>query len=364
MSLDINIQLPRRDFTMNLNLSIGNQLTGIYGHSGAGKTSFLHLIAGLERPESGTITFNGRTIVDTKSKVFVKPRKRRIGIVFQESRLFNSMSIKKNLLFGTRYSKKDKPLISFDEVVGMLELEQLLEFRPSHISGGEARRVAIGRALLSSPELLLLDEPFSAVDVSLRQQILPFIERIKRRLNIPIMVISHDLPDLLQLTDKLILMKKGEIVGNGDFFDLLEQPGAFELIHSTGIVNVLEMEVAYSENEDMAALIAGRDDDTVEIKVGYHGLPDATRVKAAIAPNDIILCTEKVMNTSAHNLLHGTIEKITKRPAHSICVVAIGADKRLAVQVTQSTLNELNLKVGSDVYCLFKANAVNVVAGE
>jgi len=364
MSLDINIQLPRRDFTMNLNLSIGNQLTGIYGHSGAGKTSFLHLTAGLERPESGTITFNGRTIVDTQSKVFVKPRKRRIGIVFQESRLFNSMSIKKNLLFGTRYSKKDKPLISFDEVVGMLELEHLLEFRPSHISGGEARRVAIGRALLSSPELLLLDEPFSAVDVSLRQQILPFIERIRHRLNIPIMVISHDLPDLLQLTDKLILMKQGEVVGNGEFFDLLEQPGAFELIHSTGITNVLEMKVAYSENEDMATLVVYKGESNVQIKVGYHGLPDNTRVKAAIAPNDIILCSEKVTNTSAHNLIAGVIQKIAVRPAHSICIVDIGDHMRLAVQVTQSTLDELNLEIGSEVYCLFKANAVNVVAGE
>ena len=360
MSLDINIELPRRDFTMKLNLSIGNKLTGIYGHSGAGKTSLLHLIAGLEKPSKGTIKFNGKTIVDTETGIFTRPRHRRIGVVFQDSRLFKTMTVKKNLLFGARFAKKGQALISFDEVVKMLELEPLLDSRPAFISGGEARRVAIGRALLSAPELLLFDEPFAAVDVSLRQQILPFIERIHRRLDIPILVISHDLPDLLQLTNDLILMKKGEVVGNGKLFDLLEQPGAFELIHGTGIVNVLKLKVGESESNDMTVLTAEDGQSRVEFRVGYFDVPLGSDVKAAIAPSDIILCNERITNTSALNILKGTVIKIVERPAHSICLVDIGSDKKLAVEVTKHALTRLGLTLGSDVYCLFKANAVKV----
>jgi len=360
MSLDINVTLPRRNFTMELNLSIGNQLTGIYGHSGAGKTSLLHLIAGLEKPEHGIIKFNGRVLADPENKVFVSPRKRDIGIVFQDSRLFKTMSVRKNLLFGTLFSKSKRELVPFDEVVEMLELKHLLESKPALVSGGEARRVAIGRALLSSPKLLLLDEPFSAVDMSLRQQILPFIERVRKRLDIPILVISHDLPDLLKLTDKLILMKQGRVVGNGNFFDLLEQHDAYELIHGTGIINVLPMTVSYSENQDMTTLRTNQGGSSVLIRAGYHGLADNTPVKAAIAPNDIILSTEIVRNISAHNSIHGIIEKIAIRPAHSICIVNIGSGLRLAVQVIQSTIEEMNLSTGLQVYCLFKANAVNL----
>ena len=360
MSLYINVELPRRDFTMNIDLVVDNKLTGIYGHSGSGKTSLIHLISGLERPRTGVIKFNNKTMVDTSDGVFIEPRFRRVGVVFQDSRLFKHMSVRKNLLFGVRYSSRKEHLISFEEVVDMLDLNSILESSPLSISGGEKQRVALGRALLSSPELLLLDEPFSAVDISMRKVLIPFIERIHHKLDIPIVVISHDLPDLLQLTNSLILMKKGQVVTSGDFLDLLENPDAFDLIHGTGVINVLAMKVGSSVGGDITKLISDDTCDAVELHVGYLDIEKGSFVKASIAPCDILLSKDKITNTSANNILKGMVENILDRPAHTICIIDIGAGKKLAVEVTRGSIQRLGIECGVQIYCLFKANSVKV----
>lgn len=207
MNIEFDLFLPRRSFDLELKGAFGKGLTGISGPSGAGKTTFFNLLTGLNRPVKGVVVLGGRVLTDTNRGIFVPVHKRRIGMVFQDKLLFPHLSVKDNLLFGFPYAGNKK--IFFDDVVEMLDLGNVLKSLPGDISGGEAQRTAIGRALLTSPELLLLDEPFNAVDYELRSSILPYIKGLEQFLSIPILVISHDREDLQYLTDRISLISQG-----------------------------------------------------------------------------------------------------------------------------------------------------------
>ena len=215
---EIDILLPRKNFDITINEVFCDGITGIFGPSGSGKTSMLQAIAGLALPKSGYIKTGGRVLFDSRKKINVPVEKRRVGYVFQEGRLFPHMTVEKNLLYG--YKKDDGDGVKFNEVVDLLKLENLLTRRPWQISGGERQRTALGRSLLSSPDILLLDEPFSAVDTALRSRIIPFITKIQQRVRIPILVVSHEMPDLLKLTDRLCIIKEGQCHGHGKYSEL------------------------------------------------------------------------------------------------------------------------------------------------
>jgi len=202
--IEIDIAVVRPDFRLELKHTFGNGITGVYGRSGVGKTTLLNAISGLIKPKSGTITIGNDVVFDSTNRVDVPVQKRGVGYVFQEGRLFPHLSVKKNLMFGFDENSQE---ISFDEVVALLELHPLLDKMPNKISGGERQRTALGRALLSSPRLLLLDEPFSALDYELRMQIYPLIKKVSRLVEIPILVVSHDRRDLEALTEELYDME-------------------------------------------------------------------------------------------------------------------------------------------------------------
>ena len=207
----VDIILPRKNFDLIIHQTFSDGITGIYGPSGSGKTSLLQAISGLALPKSGHISIDKRTVFDTKRKINIPVEKRNIGYVFQEGRLFPHMTVEKNLLYGQKKEKNRK--VGFREVVDLFNLSHLLKSKPWQISGGERQRTALGRSLLSSPDILLLDEPFSAVDTRLRDQILPFILKIQQKVQVPILVVSHDLPDLLKLTNILCIIKDGRCLG-------------------------------------------------------------------------------------------------------------------------------------------------------
>ena len=219
MSLQFNIFLPRREFNLELRGCFENGITGIYGSSGAGKTTFFNIIAGLERPLKGSVSLNGRVLTDCHRNIHVPVHKRRVGLVFQDKLLFPHLSVKENLLFGYPYVKDKK--VDLDEVVELLNLSAILKSRPHEISGGEQQRTAMGRAILTSPDLLLFDEPFNAVDYCLRTSILNYINRLKEALNIPFLIISHDLSDLQRLTSRVYQINRGKEAGFGDIFEKL-----------------------------------------------------------------------------------------------------------------------------------------------
>ncbi len=220
MGLQFELKLKRGDFNFDVSGSYDRHITAVFGPSGAGKTTLIRLLAGLIKPDSGKIILNDRVLTDTDKKTHVPVNKRAMGIVFQDQLLFPHMTVKQNLCFGAKYTAKKT--LKLEEVVKLLGLSDLLDCYPGSISGGEQQRTAIGRALMCAPEILLLDEPFNAVDYSLRSDILMYLKRLRDQLDIPMIVISHDPADLKQLADTVQLIRKGRSGGYGNILKLTD----------------------------------------------------------------------------------------------------------------------------------------------
>jgi molybdate transport system ATP-binding protein len=199
-------------------------VTALFGPSGAGKTSLIHMVAGLMRPDVGRITINNLCLFDSKQGVNLPPENRRIGYVFQDGRLFPHLSVRANLTYGMRLTRADRRFVDFDAVVDLLGIGHLLTRRPAKLSGGEKQRVAIGRAFLTSPAMLLMDEPLASLDASRKSEVLPFILRLSREYTIPILYVSHILSEIRKLADHLVIMDMGRVIAFGKLDDLLSKP--------------------------------------------------------------------------------------------------------------------------------------------
>jgi molybdate transport system ATP-binding protein len=205
--LDISICYQRDNFKLVFSQQIKDDVVGLFGPSGAGKTTLLSLIGGLLNPQAGHILLNGECLFDSAKKINIPAHKRSIATVFQDGRLFPHLSIKDNLLYGFNLLAEGQQHLHLSEVVDLLELEAMLNKQPHQLSGGEAQRVAFGRGLMMSPKLLLLDEPLSSLDGRLKQQILPFLKRVKDEMQIPMIYVSHDIGEIKCLTDKVITLQ-------------------------------------------------------------------------------------------------------------------------------------------------------------
>ena len=198
-------------------------ITVLFGRSGCGKTSIVNMIAGLSRPDRGRIAIDGRPLFDGSAGVDLAPERRRVGYVFQDARLFPHLSVRANLTYGRRFAPHGAGFIAFDQAVGLLGLEGLLGRRPARLSGGERQRVAIGRALLAAPRLLLMDEPLGALDAARRAEILPYIERLRDRLGLPIVYVSHATEEVVRLADTLVLMSDGQVAAAGPVEEIMSR---------------------------------------------------------------------------------------------------------------------------------------------
>ncbi|WP_300674904.1 molybdenum ABC transporter ATP-binding protein [Desulfoluna sp.] len=211
-ALDVDMEAP------------GTGVTALYGPSGAGKTSIVNMVAGLLRPDAGRITINGLCLFDANQKINLPPEKRRIGYVFQEGRLFPHLSVRANLTYGMRLTPARIRFVDFDAVVELLGIGHLLSRRPAGLSGGEKQRVAIGRALLTSPAMLLMDEPLASLDAVRKDEVIPFIKRLGNHVSIPILYVSHELNEIRSLATHMILLEEGRQVGSGTPEELLSRP--------------------------------------------------------------------------------------------------------------------------------------------
>lgn len=359
--IEFDVKLQRSHFALDLSASFGNGVTGIYGPSGSGKTSLLHLLAGLIKPQAGYIRMNGRMLAEPQKGVWLPPEKRNIGFVFQEGRLFPHLTIRQNLLFAGNRKRRGRSIVRFDDVVSMLEIESLLKKYPAYCSGGERQRVAIGRALLSHPELLLMDEPFSAVDVILRQQILPFIQRVADNYQIPMVIISHDLPDLLKLTDQMALFRQGRIVGHGAYHDLILKPECQSVLEGDGLVNLLKFTVQEElPGDDMLVLLGPGRKNRVKVlcERGLLQSNPGKKTTVTLKPDDVILSKERVDNVSAQNQLPGVVHKMVSHNGQRLCIVDVGFP--LIAEITETSARQMNLYPGTPVWCLFKSLALKV----
>ncbi len=351
MSVEIACQHAFGGFTLDAAFAVeGPGVTALFGASGAGKTTLINALAGLFRPRAGHIVINGRTVLDTKAGLFVPPRARRIGYVFQDARLFPHMSVKNNLLFGWRRAPLKAGPGEIDHVIGLLGLGHLLERLPIKLSGGEKSRVALGRALLSSPELLLLDEPLAALDAARKSEILPYLERLRDDARIPMLYVSHALDEVMRLAGGMIVLQAGKVAAQGSVFDLAGSFALADIMGSPALSSVIATTLA-AHREGLSALAFPGG----EILVPQLDAEPGTAVRVRIRAEDVMLAREEPKAISANNILAGTIADIRSDSAgHADVRVACG-EAHLIARITEASAARLQLAPGLDIFAIIKS---------
>lgn len=356
MSLTLACTVVRGGFTLRTELRLGAAATGIFGPSGAGKSTLLQLVAGLVRHDSGRVELDGTVLDDAAAGIHLPAHRRRLGVVFQHGLLLPHLDVAANLSYGERLLPAGERRFARAQVVELLELGDLLARRPRQLSGGQRQRVALGRALLCSPRLLLLDEPLSALDRGLKRQILPFLQRVRATCGIPILHVSHDLGELLEVTDELVLLDRGAVVAQGALPAIARDPRALPLLHDCGLVNTLAGTVARHAPGDgltVVALAGGR-----ELHCPLLDSPPGSAISLTLRPEDIAVAGMAIPDISLSNQLPGRITAITPAPDRVLLTVDLG--QPLLVEVSARTVHHQGLTVGATVWVLFKAMALRV----
>ncbi|MCG3130735.1 MAG: Vitamin B12 import ATP-binding protein BtuD [Phycisphaerae bacterium] len=358
--IDVTVQFTRGDFSLDVRFHAGARVLGLFGPSGAGKTTLMHLLAGLFPPDSGTIRLNGDVLFDAARRIHVPAHRRRVGVVFQEHRLFPHLSVEGNLCYarGRAAAREDG---DFKTIVDLLELGAFLDRRVTALSGGERQRVALGRVLLSRPRLMLFDEPLASLDQRLKAQILPYLQRVRDASDIPMLYVSHDLSEILQLTDQLLAMDRGALVGQGRYADLVHDARVMSVVHDRGFTNVLTAWVARHEPTDGVSVVRLRqaEDEERLLVIPRCGAAAGERVSLSIQPWEVALAGDTVHPVSIQNQISGTVTRCTLHERRAIVEVDIGA--LLIVEVSRRSAASMRLAPGSAVVCLIKSHAVRLL---
>lgn len=351
--IEVDIRAERGEFILKAKFSSEpGGVTVLFGPSGAGKTTLIDQIAGLDKPASGYISVDGVVLFDSNRGINLKPEKRRIGYVFQEGRLFPHMNILRNLTYGMRNSFGR---IGFEPVVSLLQLSKLLHRRPHQLSGGEKQRVAIGRALLANPRLLLMDEPLASLDVYRKIEILPFIETLRDEMRIPIIYVSHIMEEVIRLADTLVLLTNGIVTAFGPLESLigrLDLEGLTSISEAGSLINTEVVEHNASSGLSSLGFRNAR------LLVPWLDLPLRTRVRVHIRARDVSIALSRPADISILNIFQGTVKSISENTGSSVDVVVdIGIPLR--ARVTRLAVARLGLQVGTSVYALVKAVAID-----
>ncbi|UXM94947.1 molybdenum ABC transporter ATP-binding protein [Bartonella sp. HY329] len=343
--------------TFDLDVAFKAPITGItalFGPSGCGKTSVLRAIAGLNHL-NGKISIGDDIWQDDKQ--FVPIYKRKIGYVFQEASLFPHLNVRKNLCYAF-----DKSLTGakqyFDEVVDMLNIGHLIDRSPKNLSGGERQRVAIGRALLSSPQVLLMDEPLSALDMATRTEIMPFIERLRDQLKLPIFYITHDINEVERLADTLILMEQGKLLGAGKLQDLQADMSLPLAQQRNAAVNLNAHIDHWDEDSGLCAFsVKG-----ARFFAPLEKTPQSTEMRIRIAANDVSISLQNPQKTSILNVINAVILSKTSINSHEILVsLSLGDDNQgahILCRLSRYSWQNLNLKIGMKIFAQVKGIAL------
>lgn len=351
-AIKIDLAMTLGDFSLELTeqLQIDGVL-GVVGSNGAGKTTLLRLLAGLDQPRRGRIDIGNDCWLDTAGRLAVPTHKRRVGMVFQDARLFPHLNVTDNLDFAARRAVGSAP--AWDEVVQTLGLESLLQRRPTGLSGGEQQRVALARALMSAPQLLLLDEPLSAADRGYRDELLPYLRKVIHRFQIPTVYVAHTLDELAQLADQLLVLRGGRRVALGPIAHILARLDLPEVSGRDDVGSVIDAVVL---DHDPAYLLTqlAFGDQTVSM-TGLVGQPGQT-LRLRLYATDIALAREKPEAISIRNILSASVQAIRVDPGSpSADVLLMSGGYAVRARVTRASLDELGLVVGQSVFALLKA---------
>lgn len=337
LALDIDLTLP----------AVG--VTALFGRSGAGKTSLINLIAGLSNADHGRVAMGDRVLYDSVQRINLKPEQRRIGYVFQDARLFPHYSVRGNLTYGSR--NRNPPL--FDQVVSLLGIESLLARQPATLSGGEQQRVAIGRALLSEPDLLLMDEPLASLDQPRKQELLPWLERLAQQVEIPMLYVSHSLDEILHLADRLVVLANGKVQAAGPLHQVWQSNAMLPWVRAEEQSSLLKAHVR-SQHPDypMTELALGGQ----PLWVRQIDRPAGTAVRLRIYAHDISISLSQPQDSSIRNTLSARISHIEHQPElHLVTVTAQVANQALIAQISPWAADELHLRPGQQVFLQLKS---------
>ncbi len=347
--MELHLSLTKRfpSFSLALDQRLQGDRIGVFGPSGSGKSTLVNLLAGLERPDAGRIVLDGEPLFDSAGGINLPPEKRRIAIVFQNAHLFPHLSVRDNLLYGWKRTPEALRGIGLESVVEALRLEELLQRGVTNLSGGEKQRVALGRALLANPRLLLMDEPLSALDDTLRFQIIPYLKSVSERFRIPYLYISHSLVEMRLLTEQVLAISRGDATAPLPPEELaLQRMGTSQV----GFINLLRL----AEPVRSDGLLLYRWGD---VTLQLTGEPNGTsETLYELSSRDIILCRQHPAAISARNLLPCRVARII--PAGRKVGVALDlGDRELVAEVVADAATELAIEPGAPLYAVIKASA-------
>lgn len=339
-------------FVLDAAFTSDRGVTALFGRSGSGKTSIIRIIAGLSRPDQGRVVFDGDVLVDTKKGIFVPKHKRCFGYVFQEGRLFPHLTVQQNLNYGRWFTPKSRRSDDLSKIVDLLGMGAILDRRPGKLSGGEKQRVAIGRALLSSPRMLLMDEPLAALDDTRKIEILPYLEALRDEMNIPIIYVSHSVSEVARLADRVIVMSEGKVAMAGTAADVLSQTSIATDRREAG--SLVEGKVVNYDPSHKLTTIGFK---TSKIYVSGTEVAVGKSVRVHILAKDVMLSTIRPEQLSALNILEGTVSAITFDSGIADVQVDCQGTIILA-RITELSCGRLGLRPDIPVFAIIKTVAL------
>jgi molybdate transport system ATP-binding protein len=374
VSLQVDLRLARGALTVAARFDVPPRgITALIGRSGAGKSTLLQGIAGLLRPVDGRVALDGTALYDGAAGVNLPPAQRRLGVVFQEGRLFPHLSVRGNLLYGARRVPHDAPGPRLEEMAALLDLEPLLARRPFQLSGGERQRVALGRALLARPRALLMDEPLASLDPPRRQELLGYLSALPDRLDLPILYVTHQMDEVMRLADRVVLLADGRMAASGPAIELLSDLTLGPLVGRFEAGSVLAGRVLeHLPDWQLSVVEVAGQRVTVPLiaAAGAHPAaaaegtpaPPGSGVRLRIRARDVALQHERLAS-SASNQLSGTVLRVLERePPYAAVELALAgsaaAGERLWALVTRRSVQALGVAPGRPMVASFKAVAV------
>jgi len=350
--LEVDITLKRGEFDLQMKFAVADgNVSSLFGVSGCGKTTTANLIAGLLTPDAGRVVIRDRIVFDSSSNVNIPVEHRGIGYVFQNPRLFPHLNVSNNLVYGLRRTRHTH-YIDYEAVVKLLDLHPLLKRRPSQLSGGEQQRVAIGRALLSQPTLLLLDEPLTSLDIARRSELLPYLERLRDSLKTTMLYVSHQFDEVLRLATHVVLMNKGHCLAQGSLNQLSLHPALSTILNEDSIGAVIDSKVlSINSDTGLAQLAIGNG----VINIDAADLILNERVRVQLLARDLILSLDAAPRLSIRNNLAGTVTRIINDSGNTALVQVDVGGMTIMAHVTSSAAREMALEVGTQLWVLIKA---------
>jgi len=351
----LRVQVKKRRGLFSLDVDFHAPVPGItalFGRSGCGKSTLISLIAGLLSPDEGRIELGEQVLVDTGRDFELDARHRRVGVVFQDARLFPHLSVLGNLGYGMkRLPRGTATPIALDDVVQLLGLAAMLDARPHQLSGGEKQRVALGRALLAQPGLLLLDEPLASLDLARREELLPYFEKLRDALAIPIVYVSHQFDEVLRLATRVVLMETGRVLADGDLAAVSRHRALREIVGPDAVGAVLSGIVEGTDDAGLTLIRVGDVTFTVD-----DSLSPGQRIQIQVLARDVIVASARPSGLSVRNVVAARVASVTADVGHAVLVeLDIGRTSTLLARITARAAQELELAAGKQVWALIKA---------